>query len=267
MEKNSFRQLFILVMLGFVLMQCEVSEKSETKSGTATDFKGDKPIEVLSSVSDELAFSYVEPKNLFSEAILVQESPLSNTLLPPGDVDFKFKTTNFPLLDGHSIRLAIENGTQKFVFQAEEKVHLPKGQFICAAYLCDGNGICLKHPEALSLSQLNIGVDNQASIDLSQPMIFLNLPTYRETSSALVDFMLLNIDLAQNNDMVKLTIDNQTEVFLREWKPVKITGLTAGKHEVLVELMTNNERLYDSFYASDKLEFEIPLDNQKLDVR
>ncbi|MEY3451215.1 MAG: hypothetical protein RL711_1041, partial [Bacteroidota bacterium] len=125
----------------------------------------------------------------------------------------------------------------------------------------------IKHSKAISLTQVNIGIDNSENIDLSQPMIFLNLPTYREGSTVLVDFMLFNVDLAQQNDMVKLTIDNQTEVFVREWKPIKITGLAPGKHEVVVELMTSKERFYDNFCAVDKQEFEIPFDNQKLDVR
>lgn len=266
MEKRYCSQWIFLGIIAFNLMQCEVAEKSETKS-VNPDFIEGKAIEVQSSVSDEIVFSYFEPKNLFLEASLTQEKPLSKTLLQPGDIDFQFNTTNFPLLDGHSIRLAVENGTQKFVFQPQEKVYLPKGQFVCVAYLCDGNGVSIKHAKAISLTQVNIGVDNSENIDLSQPMIFLNLPTYREGSTVLVDFMLFNVDLAQQNDMVKLTIDNQTEVFVREWKPIKITGLAPGKHEVVVELMTSKERFYDNFCAVDKQEFEIPFDNQKLDVR
>jgi hypothetical protein len=257
MKKTFLYQSALFIALLFTLLSCEVSEKTESKSDVETKTLERDTVEQPNVVEGDLIIRDYEAKNLHKEAGFLQTSPKNKTLLKEGDIDFVFNTKKFPFVDGHSVRLSVENGTKKFVFDATKKVTLPKGVFLCAAYLCDGNGVSVKNENSYQLTQLNIGIDEKKDIDVTQPMVFLNLPNPVETSTILLDFMLINTTLGDNGNKVRVSIDEETELYLKEWKSLKIAGLKPGKHKVLIELISAKGKLYDGIYANDVQEFVV----------
>ncbi|MEY3411731.1 MAG: hypothetical protein RIQ70_417 [Bacteroidota bacterium] len=256
MKKILFVQSLLIISILVFVTSCNVAEKTESKSDIDSS-RMEANSDEVNVVEGDLIVRDYEPKNLNKEAGFLQLTPKHRALLEPGDIDFSFNTLKFPFVDGHSVRLSIENGTKKFIFDANKKVTLPKGVFLCAAYLCDGNGVSVKNENSFQLTQLNIGIDEQKEIDLSQPMLFLNLPRPVEGSTILIDFMLFNVDLGKNADKVRVSIDNKTELYLKEWKSLKVAGLKPGKHTVFVELINNQGEIYDGIYANDVQEFVV----------
>lgn len=253
------KPILITLAMMVLLLSCEVSERTETKSDDASSKTIEKESGQVetSTIEQRLKISDFIPRNSHSEAGFEQLAPKNKQLLSPGEVTFTFNTKKFPFVDGHSVRLAIENGTEKFVFDASKKITLPEGVFLCAAYLCDGNGVSIKNGKSYQLTQLNVGIDEKKNIDVKQPMVFLNLPTSREGTVVLIDFMLFNTTLSKTGDKVRLSIDDQTEIYLDVWKPLKVEGLKTGKHKILIELINANGLLYDGIYANDQFEFEV----------
>lgn len=258
MKKTFLTKSILVVFSVAIFASCEVAEKTESKSTSEEAVTTDSDtLEQQSVIASGLTIVDYKPRKTFPEAGFEQLTPKHKAFLQPGEIKFSFNTEKFPFVDGHSVRLAIENGTDKFVFDANKKITLPKGVFLCAAYLCDGRGVSLKNAHSTQLTQLNIGVDEKKEIDLKQPMIFLNLPIERETANILVDFMLMNIDLSKKGNKVRLSIDDQTEMYLDSWRTLEIKGLAKGKHKILVELVNDKNLLYEGVYTHDEREFEI----------
>lgn len=259
MKKIFLNQSLLLAASLAFLVSCEVAERTETKAESeAKVMVRDSTASTEENVvATNLVISDFVPKNTHPEAGFEQLTPKNKQLLKPGDISFTFNTKKFPFVDGHSVRISVENGTKKFVFNAKDKINLPEGVFLCASYLCDGNGVSLKNSKSFQLTQLNVGVDEKKDIDMLQPMLFLNLPSYKEGESVLVDFMLYNVELSKKGNRVRLSIDDKTEIYLESWKTVKINGLAKGKHTVLIELINAKGKLYDGIYANDNFEFEV----------
>lgn len=256
--KNSIKNLALVILSATAISSCGVSERTESKSETVVHEKINKETEIHSNtISEELTISDFTPHSLHKQAGFEQLSPKNGEKLKSGDIIFNFNTKKFPFVNGHSVKLAVENGTEKFIFEADKKVTLPKGTFLCAAYLCDENGISLKNSNSFQLTQLNIDSQESKEINLKQPMIFLNLPTSREGESILVDFMLFNTKLSKTGNKVRVSIDDNTEIYMDEWKTLKVKGLKKGNHKILVELINHESKLYDGVYANDNLDFEV----------
>jgi len=247
----------LIIGLATCLFQCEVAEKTESKSEEAKSEIETDTVEQPNVLSDGISIVEIPQKDNHPEAGFEMTSPKNMQQLPIGEVKFEFNTKKFPFVDGHSVRLAIENGTDRFVFDANKKIFLPKGVFLCAAYLFDGGGISLKNSHSTQLTQLNVGVDEKREIDTKQPMVFLNLPDYREGTNVIVDFMLFNIDLSPKGNKVRLSIDEGNEMYVDSWKVLNVKGLKPGKHKILLELINENGKNYDGVYSHDEREFEV----------
>ena len=254
---------FALILLLF-LAGCETAEKVESKSDESS--ANETGIKITKAPSKDFKVTYIDPKKIYPDAELIQISPPDEALLEPGKMTFLYDSKNFPFVYNQSVHLTVKNDIKQYNFNSPDKIHLPMGTFLCAAYLCDENGICIKNKTSGKLSLLNVGIKAKKGIDLKQEMLFLNLPSTNNGACVLVDFMLFNNQLGANGNKVQLTIDQKTKITLDQWRPVKIEGLSRGRHEIRIDLLTSNNKLTNKTYSSDKLMVNIPYDNKNLEA-
>ena len=258
---NSIRipQLILAIAVAFFSSSCGVSEKSESSaSDVNTLVKEDSTHENTSHETSTIAITKLDVENNHDEAGFELLSPKHMQRVEVGELHYKFNTEKFPFVNGHSVRLAIEGGVERHVYDADKKVTIDnKGAYLSVAFLCDKNGISIKDDDTYVLTQLNVGVNEKREIDLTQPMIFLNLPHAREGKYVVIDYFVKNVKLQKGGDRVRVSIDDNTEFYLHEWAPYQIKGLTPGKHHILVELVNAAGEIYVGPYTHDERDLEI----------
>ena len=93
---------------------------------------------------------------------------------------------------------------------------------------------------------------NAGEVDATKPLLTYSRPkgeyTGADTEAIMIDFWLLNAKLqSQGGDYrVRYTIDNGAPMFIDAWEPIWLSGWTAGKHSVKVELVDKNGQVVDN---------------------
>ena len=93
---------------------------------------------------------------------------------------------------------------------------------------------------------------NAGEVDAAKPLLTYSRPkgdyTGADTEAIMIDFWLSNARLqSQGGDYrVRYTIDNGTPMFIDAWEPIWLSGWTAGKHTVKVELVDKNGQVVDN---------------------
>ena len=93
---------------------------------------------------------------------------------------------------------------------------------------------------------------NAGEVDATKPLLTYSRPkgeyTGADTEAIMIDFWLVNAKLqSQGGDYrVRYTIDNGAPMFIDAWEPIWLSGWTAGKHSVKVELVDKNGQVVDN---------------------
>jgi len=93
---------------------------------------------------------------------------------------------------------------------------------------------------------------NAGEVDATKPLLTYSRPkgeyTGPDTEAIMIDFWLVNAKLqSQGGDYrVRYTIDNGAPMFIDAWEPIWLSGWTAGKHSVKVELVDKNGQVVDN---------------------
>jgi hypothetical protein len=93
---------------------------------------------------------------------------------------------------------------------------------------------------------------NAGEVDATKPLLTYSRPkgeyTGADTDPIMIDFWLKNGKLqGQGGDYrVRYTIDNGTPGFIDTWEPIWLSGWTAGKHTVKVELVDKSGQVVDN---------------------
>ena len=123
MKKTFLTKSILVIFSVAIFASCEVAEQTESKTTSEeTEVADTDTLEQQSVVANGLSIVDYQPKKSFPESGFEQLTPKHRAFLQPGEVKFSFNTEKFPFVDGHSVRLAIENGTDKFVFDANKKI-------------------------------------------------------------------------------------------------------------------------------------------------
>jgi len=244
-----------IFLTSVIVSSCGVTSKTESTKDEVVRLTNDADSthQNLSHATSNVRFSKIVYQHDHKEAGFELMSPKHMQRVEVGELHYKFNTEKFPFVNGHSVRLAIEGGVERHIYDADKKVNIDtKGSYLSVAFLCDKKGISLKDTNTYVLTQLNVGVDEKREIDLTQPMIFLNLPHAREGKYVVIDFFVKNFKIHKGGDRVRVSIDEDTEVYLHEWAPYQIHGLKPGKHHILVELVNKDGETYHGPYTHDE---------------
>ena len=84
--------------------------------------------------------------------------------------------------------------------------------------------------------------DPKLKVDLNKPLLIFNLPNgknFREGEEVVIDFSLANAKLKGDGGeyRVRYFVDDDEMQWIDRWEQVALTGWTAGKHTVRIELV------------------------------
>ena len=255
--KNLF-SAFTAFLLATLLYSCGSSsqqEGQEAQTEEQTPAETQKPV-VLSAAP-------ASPE--YMDAILQLNSPLDGSDLPSGAVNFDFTVTNYelgvqtpdaadkPLAnsgDGQHIHLILNNDPYSAHYEPTFQKEMEDGHYVALAFLSRSYHESVKNPEAFSLIQFNVGDAGGEEADLTAPHMFYSRPkgTYSgtDTEKLLLDFYLVNTDLSEGGNQVKITVNGDTEFTVTEWKPYLLENLPMGENTIKLELLDSSGNLVES---------------------
>ncbi len=150
---------------------------------------------------------------------------------------------------GQHIHLIIDNGPYSAHYTPEAAVELEPGTHTVLAFLSRSYHESVKSPGAAVLTQVTVGEeaeDGSATLgalnafDPEGPHLFYSRPkgtyTGADTERLMLDFYLVNTDLAPDGNRVRATI-NGAEFLIDTWQPYVIEGLELGEVEIELELI------------------------------
>ncbi len=196
----------------------------------------------------------------FPDAILELNKPEENGKLKPGKVEFNYEIKNYELKgqtsgfchdkcanskDGQHIHLIFNNEPYLAKYEPKFEEELKEGHYVALSFLSRSYHESLKHRQAYDLRQFTVGKAANKNIDLTQPMLFYSRPKGEyvgsDTKNILLDFYIVNTDLAENGNKVRATI-NGNEFTINQWKPYLIEGLPMGETKIKLELLDKENK-------------------------
>ena len=245
--KNLLISLFVLV----VFTQCEIAEKSETKSEVNSAVVEDTVNEEALIVNNIQLFKITQSP--YPDAILEMNSPNDNQVLKENEkVKFNFNAVNFPFDNGAHVALWLPNEPIKRIAKADCELNLKKGNYSVLSFLCDDQELCIKQAEAYALRSFSVGENSKQNLNDSVFAV-LNIFSKETSFNPILDFYLINTNISKEGNKIKLSID-KNEFQLHNWSAYTINGLTKGKHKIKIELVNNKGIKLNSTYACDSTE-------------
>ncbi|WP_017730026.1 hypothetical protein [Nafulsella turpanensis] len=216
-------------------------------------------------VAEEIILTPIEEDTQFANAILEQNVPAEGAVLEPGLVPFEFNVKNYQLTEmtkadhatmiansdkGQHIHLILNNRPYDALYETTYQKKLEPGNYVELAFLSRSFHMSLKHPEAYVLRQFTVGDVPEEEVDLNAPHMFYSRPkgTYTgegETDKIMLDFYLVNTELAEDGYKVRATVNDQ-EFMITEWQPYFLEGLPMGENTIKLELLDAEGNLVES---------------------
>lgn len=171
---------------------------------------------------------------------------------------------------GQHIHFILNNGPYAALYEPKNEVELEDGHYTLLAFLSRSYHESIKTKNAYAITQFIVGKpqtvdtiitedyetgelfktelayfpnDKKQQINLkldSNPYLFYSRPkgTYTgpDTKKIMLDFYLLNTELSENGNKVKLMVDS-TEFIITKWVPYFIEGLSMGEHKISLTLI------------------------------
>jgi hypothetical protein len=189
--------------------------------------------------------------------------PLEGSQHNPGPVSFNFNIKNYQLgtqtLDadvkqcansgkGQHIHLILNGEPYRALYEPSYQAELESGNYVSLAFLSRSYHESLKHYGAYVVSQFTVGEAIEEPIDLTAPHLFYSRPkgTYQgaDTEKVILDFYLLNADLAPDGNKVRATINGE-QFIIDKWVPHFIEGLPIGETTIKLEFLDQQDNLIE----------------------
>ncbi len=247
-----FIKVILLLILSFgMLLACNNAEHTETKSTETHEIlKAD-------TVNEQVLVS----KNWQCVQLKSNENigDLESDVTVIENTKAKVEVKNIQLLKSFSYgfildnELHVNNNVAEYNFTiSDKKTHFG------LSYLLDSEGLVIKNPETINTffvaKDSKIKVKN--SVD-TEPALFLNLPNSAKANPrVIIDFVLLNTNIAKGARYVKLNIDGE-EINIHNWSGYEIKGLQSGKHTLKLSLCEANGKLVKGSFTEVEKEFEV----------
>lgn len=187
---------------------------------------------------------------------------------------------------GQHIHFILNNGPYAALYEPKREAELEEGHYTLLSFLSRSYHESLKTKKAYAITQFIVGkpesVDTiitedtdtdetfktevatfkngkkqQVNLKLdSNPYLFYSRPkgtyTGADTKKVMLDFYLVNTDLSEQGNKVRVFIDS-TEFIISKWAPYFIEGLSMGEHKISLTLIDKeNNPVYEAapYYES-----------------
>lgn len=253
--------LLSLAFLSAFFLACDSADTTgESAEGTDTLVVDTEEENTAGSV--ELTMGEESPD--FPDAMLEQTNPQEGARLPVGPTTFQYNVKNYQLTQmtegamekhiansgqGQHIHLILNNEPYTALYETTHQKDLTDGHYVELSFLSRSYHESIKHPDAYVLRQFTVGDAEPQNADLTAPHMFYSRPkgeyVGKDAERIMLDFYLVNTDLAQDGNKVRATINGQ-EFMINEWKPYYITGLPMGENTIKLELLDQDGKLVES---------------------
>lgn len=262
----------------FLMFICSIFfAATYTSCSSPSSQEGESDTTESTPQSSNISISPAPASPDFPDAILKMNAPTEGTSLSSDDsVEFTYDVTNYelgaqtedanqkPLANsgqGQHIHLILNNEPYHAIYEPNYKLDLEDGHYVALSFLSRSYHESVKTPDAYVVSQFTVGDSDEESVDLSAPMLFYSRPkgtyTGQDTESILFDFYLVNTELSNNGNQVRVTVNNDTTFNVTEWQPYIINGLPMGENTIKIELIDSQGNLVDSPINSEERTFTL----------
>lgn len=263
---NSKISLIFAFLTLITFAACESDKKSEEDTESGEESKS-------------ISISAIDNSPEFPDAMLEMMSPGENqSQIDAGEVSFAYEVKNYQLTaqtldaeikkcanspDGQHIHLILNNEPYTAHYSAEFTRELKDGHYVALSFLSRSYHESLKNYGAFNLRQFTVGreANENELADLNAPHLFYSRPKgeYKgkeETERVILDFYLINTDLAADGNKVKAKINDQ-EFLIDEWKPYFMEGLPLGENTVELELVDKDGNFIEGPFNKVKRTFTL----------
>lgn len=245
----------VTALLAFGLVSCggDNNAHDDQKNHSETSKKKTEKV----SKEKEVKLTKIESFEKFPDAKLTLEKP-SKEMLKAGENKFQFGVENYELKQqtngaeqlglansskGQHVHFILNNGPYGAKYDKEFTKELPVGDHVMLAFLSRSYHMAVKNENAYVLKKFRVGnpsEEQKMEVDFEAPHLFYSRPkgTYsgKDAKKVMLDFFLINTDLAKDGNKVKATI-NGKEFIIDDWAPYAIEGMPMGENTIVLELV------------------------------
>ena len=236
--------------------------KNDSKADSTEDNKTEQAQEAEAiEVSERtITLSPLTDSPAYADAALKLDTPEIMVLPEAGDFDFEFAVENYELgaqTDGPNTSILANSGKGQHIhfilnnqpysshYEANFSKALPGGVHHLVAFLSRSYHESVKNDNSMVVRKVVVGSEPKDSIGivLDAPTLIYSRPkgTYsgKDTENVLLDFFVLNTELADTGNKVRATINGE-EFVISEWVPHVMRGLELGDVTIKLELIDAN---------------------------
>lgn len=201
----------------------------------------------------------------FADASLKLKSP-TETNQAKKDITFDFEVKNYELgvqtqpeqpnmlaasAKGQHIHFILDNEPYSAHYESKFSKTLDQGDHVMIAFLSRSYHEAVKNENSFVVKKFSVGEpteEQMMEVDFEAPHMFYSRPkgTYKgeDTKKVMLDFFLVNTDIAADGNKVRATINGQ-EFMLDDWVPYVMEGLPLGENTVKIELLDADGNLIE----------------------
>lgn len=252
-----------LIAIACLNSSCTQKDGTDKEQGYQSSVENQKKSDTENKSIKEIQLVHGENKPDFEEATL---SLVGNVKDYPDDgkTELQFKVEHYELMDmtpnpdslassnkGQHIHAIIDNQPYTAHYNKKVELELEEGWHLGLFFLSKSYHESIKNGKAHVLVQFGSGKKfKKKAYDLTQPMLFYSRPKgeyeKKDADKILLDFFILNTQLKLEGPHIKLTVNDEEEFDIYEWKPYYLTGLPQGKNKIEMKLVDAEGKLIPS---------------------
>jgi hypothetical protein len=253
------RILFTLIAAGLIFTGCDADrpETMDTVESPAESANAGQADAFFRAEQNGIIIYEAPESPDFPDAKINLKEPNADKSLKTGKNQFLFEVDNFELgaqtpdaqhlecansEQGQHIHWILNNEPYAAHYTPNVEKDLKDGKHLLLAFLSRSYHESIKRNNAYTLKQLNVGdIRNAKDFNLNAPHLFYSRPKGEyegnDAKVLLLDFYLVNANISDGGNKVRVIIDGNTEFILTKWVPYKIEGLGEGEHTIRIQLI------------------------------
>ncbi len=143
---------------------------------------------------------------------------------------------------GQHIHFILNDQAYKAFYTAEFEHKMEDGEYLLLSFLSRSYHESIKNGTAALAKKVNFKDGKLAAQeDIKDAMLFYSRPkgTYTgdDAKKVMLDFFIVNTELSETGNQVKVTVNSEEIATVTEWKPYFLENLPMGKNSVTLELV------------------------------
>ncbi len=257
--KKSYLFLSAALLAGFTACDSQrQTQEVETQEPVTIVEESPMPAGEVMSKGGLRVYAFDDTQN-YPEAQLQLNAPAAGSTVAAGPVGFNYNLSNYELTrmtphdnaehlansqEGQHIHNIVDNEPYTAHYETAFTKDLKEGNHVVLSFLSRSYHESLKHKGAYDLRVIKAGnPTGEMNFDTEGQHMFYSRPKGEyvgdDTEKIMLDFYLVNTDLAADGNKVRATI-NGTEFMLDRWLPYILEGLPMGENTIKLELVDNN---------------------------